>query len=827
MAPEQALGQTKALGPAVDVYALGAILYELLTGRPPFQAATVLDTLEQVRSQEPVPPRRLQPKLPRDLETMCLKCLQKEPRKRYATAEDLAEDLRRYQAGEPIVARPVGAGERAVKWARRRPAVAALMALTAFVTALGFGLVTWKWRAEIQQRRAAEAAQDRERAAAATAQANYRLARDAVEQYLSKVTDHPRLRSAGMRDLRKELLQAASKFYTRFIEERAADPSLTADVGKAYSRLARIAAETGASAEAIERDQQAATLLEQLATAQPEVPEYHDDLASIYTHQGVLHYDRAQPDAALKCFEQARGIWEQLAVTHPDFLRNRNGLALVYMNLGNLQRDAGQLATAFRWYEQAQDVAQKLAAARPDVAEYQLTLGGIYSAIGYAQARMGELAAALTSHEQARAVLEKIAAAHPADDGYQDELAAVANELGRLHRNLGQPDAALRAYEQARSVLQKLVVAHADVVGYQSRLAQTYINLVQLHHDAGQPAAAFQTSEQARAILEKLVAAHPEIPDYQDGLASVHNNLSRLHGALGRPEAALKSGEQARAVAEKLVAAHPEVPRYQNILASTHNNLGLLYEASAGPSAAWKSFEQARIIWEKLVADRPTVTEYQLRLGGLYCNLGHRVAAGQAEDGLAWYDKALAILLATRQREPNHPTVRVYLRNTHSGRAEVLNRLGRHTEALSEWDRTLELEAGSQRSPVRLRRAFTLAHLGEHAQATAEAAALAQGKDDSGNTSYNLACVYALAAAVARKDPGLSPAEGDRLGAQYADRAVELLARAHEAGLFQVQAKLDHLKKDADLDPIRQHPSYIQLLRRIEATAPTTPKPGP
>ena len=128
MAPEQARGDTPHIGPAADQYALGSILYEMLTGRPPFQGASPLDTLDQVRTQEPVPPTRLQPKIPADLETIRLKCLQKEVDERYADCQSLADDLHRYLRGEPILARPVSTAERSVRWCRRNPWLAGLTA---------------------------------------------------------------------------------------------------------------------------------------------------------------------------------------------------------------------------------------------------------------------------------------------------------------------------------------------------------------------------------------------------------------------------------------------------------------------------------------------------------------------------------------------------------------------------------------------------------------------------------------------------------------------------------------------------------------------------
>ena len=184
MAPEQAAGQGAAPGPATDVHALGIILYELLTGRPPFLAESDVEILQRVRSEDPLPPRRLNRRIPRDLETVCLKCLAKEPGRRYPSAGALADDLHRWQAGRPISARPVSLFERAWRWCRRRPAIAALAIALTLSLSVGFLGVAVLWRY-------AEAERVRAEAERARAEEDFQTASDVLDQFVAFTTEIP------------------------------------------------------------------------------------------------------------------------------------------------------------------------------------------------------------------------------------------------------------------------------------------------------------------------------------------------------------------------------------------------------------------------------------------------------------------------------------------------------------------------------------------------------------------------------------------------------------------------------------------------------------
>jgi tetratricopeptide (TPR) repeat protein len=241
MAPEQAQGKSNMVGPAADVYALGAILYETLTGRPPFRAETATETERQVIAEEPVPPSRLNAKVPRDLETICLKCLHKDPKRRYVSAAALADDLRRFGEGRPIQARRIGPLERAWRWCRRNPAGAALAVMALVLVGLSIGGALWMQRQRLERRIEAQLRRERARLAIEGAlgrQEGLRqrgLWEDAKVELARAET---RLDDAESDEFQRRLARAQSEL-DRAMTAEAEDPGFVLRMAKAEAELGR------------------------------------------------------------------------------------------------------------------------------------------------------------------------------------------------------------------------------------------------------------------------------------------------------------------------------------------------------------------------------------------------------------------------------------------------------------------------------------------------------------------------------------------------------------------------------------------------------------
>jgi serine/threonine protein kinase len=389
MAPEQAQGRIMEIGPAADVYALGAILYEMLTGRPPFKAETPLETLLQVQHDEPVPPRSLQPRVPRDLETICLKCLHKNPHKRYATAQELAEDLHRFADGHPIQARPTPVWERGIKWARRRPTAAALVGVVtlAAVALLIGGVWSNQALAEAAQReyrkaedaekarehaaaKAEEAEKERRHAAAqqALAAANLQSALDVLEPLSVLISGDGLGKTQEGQYFRREFSAYGRGFYQKLLEDQELledkdkpDPQVQRQIGRALHGLGRshaILKEVKAAEQAFDK---AVKLQDTLVREFPANADYRVDLSFTYYSLGDLYEGQRAKEEAGKSYATITTLFDSLP---PDNQR----IAVFANNLSRKLWAMDKHKEAIKWMGQVIDRAQTMwkTATQPD-----------------------------------------------------------------------------------------------------------------------------------------------------------------------------------------------------------------------------------------------------------------------------------------------------------------------------------------------------------------------------------------------------------------------------------------------------------------------------
>jgi tetratricopeptide (TPR) repeat protein len=537
MAPEQAAGNREAVGPATDVYALGAILYELLTGRPPFRGATLSETVDQVRHRDPVPPRQLAPRCPRDLETICLACLHKEPARRYATARALEEDLHRFLAGEPIRARRTGWWERGRKWVRRHPAAAALAAVSA---AAVLALVTLRlvYVAALAQSncdlRAALGEAERERA---QAEANLQKALQAVEELLAAGNDKDFAEVPRLEPKRRQLLQKALALYQGLLQENGSRPLVRRKTGRAYERVGWIQYWLGDSEAAERAYGHALDLQRGLAAEFPERPEYGHDLACTLHNLGNLLRDGRRWAEAEPICREAVALQEKLVAAAPGCASYREELARDYGSLGSLLRDTDRPREAETTYRAALQLIEGLAADAPDTPAYRHDLAGQRHNLGHLlAARRPEEAEKL--YDQALAVQEQLARDCPDVPAYRHELARQHHSRGNLLRDTHRPAQAEAAYRRAVSLHEQLATDFPDVPRYRRQLAQHYQNLAMVLCGLERRSEAEEAYGRAVRLQERLTIDFPARALYHDELAQTLNALARLLRARGDREAA-------------------------------------------------------------------------------------------------------------------------------------------------------------------------------------------------------------------------------------------------------------------------------------------------
>lgn len=515
MAPEQGRGD-KDVGPPADVYALGSILYKLLTGRPPFLAPKAVDTLMQLLHNEPVPPSKLQPNIPADLETICLKCLQKDPKKRYETAGILADDLQRFLAGEPILARPVGRIERAWRWCLRNPTVAVLtLVATLLLLFLAIGGPTAavminrqktlalsnfriaKQHAEDAENARSLAENSKRKALAAKTEAdrNARIARDqgklAVNSFVKLTEGVRRLRDEpATYAIKQELLATALdglQALTIVGEEDVARADTT--LATVHQRMGQILLSLGRPEEARNEYQKMHDIVHSATAAKPNSVGALKNRSTTSNMLGDVSLMLGEKETAAKHYGESVALRETLVNVDPASVRYQRDLATSYAKLGNVSEPAG----AERYYHLALEIRRKLAEAA-DGAARNVRLRDVWNV----QNKLAELSlsqgspqSAVTQFRENLTLAETLLENDPEDFSTQHDLALSHLNLGRSLIAAGDTSAAIESYQTALQWYRPLAEKDPESIQLQTEFV-LILARVGNHEEAARNAALLQ-----------------------------------------------------------------------------------------------------------------------------------------------------------------------------------------------------------------------------------------------------------------------------------------------------------------------------------------------
>jgi tetratricopeptide (TPR) repeat protein len=563
MSPEQVRGAAR-LDARTDVYGLGATLYEALTGEVPFRG-TPAAVLHQVLEEEPRPPRRLNEAIPRDLETVCLKALAKEPGRRYPTAAAFADDLRRFLMGEPVRARPVGRLGRLWRWCRRNPGMTSLAAALVVALAGGAAGGVWQWSRAVAER-------DEARRQHARAQDNFRLAREAVDAYLTRVSEHPDLKSHDFEPLRRELLQTARDFYEHFVAEEPDDPALLAELGRAHGRLGLIVTLLESRPRGLVYYQHMQAIFERLHRQDPDNAGYQDDLAESFLQQGISYRAMGRLQAAEDAYGHSRALREDLVRAHPDDPTFPYQLARTLKEVGvfsnfslnHYDRAEQVLREARTLYERLPSRQAREVSCRFGFALVLLNLGKVYGFTGRAALQAENCRAAAD-------LLEPLARDHPENPEHALWFADTLSELGDAYLRLGQADRAEASWRRALGAAEELARRHPATAYYRHLVADNYYNLgTFLYHERHNPQEARLALGKALDIEEELVLRYPEVGEYVFYLGNLLRDFRNLFDDTRRLETAL---ERFTSALREHEAGHPS-PAAEQVPAAALLHLG-------------------------------------------------------------------------------------------------------------------------------------------------------------------------------------------------------------------------------------------------------------
>jgi eukaryotic-like serine/threonine-protein kinase len=668
--PEQIQG--KQVTTATDVYSLGVVLYELLCGRRPYRfehrsweeiervvcreepvrpsaALTELGTSAQSeKTTRPISPETseqsrgetvdsLRRQLANDLDNIVMMALRKEPERRYATVEQLSEDIRRYLEGLPILARPNTIKYRAEKFIRRNKAAVAGATLIVLTLVAATGITAWQAQIARRERDKAERRFNEVRKLANAVLFKYHdgietlagstairevMVRDALE-YLDNLSKE----SAGDRSLQRELASAYEKvggvqgspfkasfgdYPAALVSQRkglaireallAADPQnqdLNGEVFRSYNYIGDLLRVTGASAESLDYYRKAQVRLESMAAADPGSARIKRDLALVYTRIGralTLSNDR---DGALENYRKSLTISEELFAAKPRDNEIRRDLGLALMTVGDGLDEKGSLPEALEFRRKALSVMEPLAAEVPDNAQYRRDVGVILQRRADTRLKAGDHRGALEDNRRGLAIDEALAARDPLNAQARRDLVADHQKIGKVLLGMGDPAGALIEQQKGLEIAAALAAANASNAEALADLSNSHYKIGDVKLAKNDLHGALESYRRSLAIDEKLSAADPANSDARYTVAESYASIAALELKVGDAPAALAGYRKALEIYEALAATdrNDESVRHQAVM---HETIGDILAKAGDKSEGRKHYQQSLDLWRGL-----------------------------------------------------------------------------------------------------------------------------------------------------------------------------------------------------------------------------------
>ena len=599
MSPEQASGKP-IVDARTDVYSLGVTLYELLTRKHAHQGDDRQSLLRQIIDEDPIPPRRIDPTIPADLETIVLSAMSKSLEERYGSARALADDLNRFLAGKPTLAKRPTLADRAAKWARRHRslvtmAAAAMLMVTVVSVAALVLLLKEQGRtsaALLKAKQSAQSAHDN----FARAEKHFQQARGAVDQFGIGLADRL-LEIPGAENVRRDLLVAALKYYHQFVTDAGNDPELRRETALAHFKTAAIAAKLGATEDAVSEYRAAEGLLEQLAAVEPKSSELSAQLALTHNNLGLLLAARGESAAARRQYDAATAIQKQLVKDHPSDAAAIGQLAESEANLGMLLDQLGDSAGAERSLYSARDALRAITARQKDDFKDARHLAIVSNNLSYVL-RKRDPAAADRASREAIAILQRLSDGSAGHPDCQDDLALCYNNLAALEVQKQNFDEAINWHQRAIELQEQLTRKAPGVVRYRSDLAISLNNLGVANCRANRSAEADAAFERARALLATLAGDYPNQVAYSSSLAALLNNQAIALADAGRDQDALKIYPTAIKAQRECWQRLPEVADIRESLSKMYYNYGQSLRRTSQFNAAANTAIARRDVWQ-------------------------------------------------------------------------------------------------------------------------------------------------------------------------------------------------------------------------------------